>query len=94
MRNARIAATTIFFLSLAGLACAQEAMKGKVASVDARSGKIDIVVKSVSAEGPPTPTEFKAQRGLVFNSLKPGDPVSFTVENVGGVLTIETIAKE
>jgi Cu/Ag efflux protein CusF len=69
-------------------------MKGKIASVDARSGKIDIIVASVSAEGPPTPTQFKAQRGLVFNSLKPGDQVSFTAENVGGVLTVEKIAKE
>jgi Cu/Ag efflux protein CusF len=94
MTKARIAATTIFLLSLAGSAYAQGAMKGKIASVDKTTGKIGITIASVSNEGSVAPTQFKVQNKLVFNSIRPGDQVSFTAENVGGVLTIKNITKE
>jgi Cu/Ag efflux protein CusF len=94
MAIARIAATTMFILGLASIAYAQETMNGKIASVDEATGKIGIIVASVSAEGPPTPTLFKVQNGVIFNSLQAGDQVSFTAENVSGVLTIEKITQE
>ncbi len=94
MRTVRIAAIAIFILSLAGIAHAQQAMKGKIDSVEQGTGKLGIVVASVSAEGPPSPTQFKVQDRRDLNSLKPGDQVSFTAQNVDGVLTIEKITKE
>jgi Cu/Ag efflux protein CusF len=94
MTKGRTAVIIIFLLSLAGSAYAQGVMKGKITSVDKPTGKIDITIASVSNEGSVAPTQFKVLNKLVFNSIRPGDRVSFTSENIGGVLTIKNITKE
>ena len=84
----------IFILSLADIAYAQQVMKGRIDSIEQGTGKIGIIVASVSAEGPPSPTQFNAQDRRALNTLKPGDQVSFTAQNVDGVLIIKKITKE
>jgi Cu/Ag efflux protein CusF len=39
-------------------------------------------------------TVFKVQDGLLFNAVKLGDKVTFTAENVDGVMTIEKLTRE
>ena len=95
MRMAGITVVTVIALGLASAAYAQEAMKGEVATVDEASGKIGIKLNGTVGSGDATaPTQFKAQDGLLFNAVKPGDKVSFTAENVGGVMTIKKLTKE
>ena len=90
----RIATVATLVLGLADIAYAQQAMKGKIDSVEQGTGKIGIIVASVSAEGPPSPTQFKVQDRRALNALKPGDQVSFTAQNVDNVLIIEKITKQ
>ena len=73
----------------------QENLSGEVATVDEASGKIGIKLSgTVGSSDSTTPTLFKVQDGLIFNAVKPGDKVSFTVERVGEDLTIKTLAKQ
>jgi Cu/Ag efflux protein CusF len=73
----------------------QENLRGEVATVDEASGKISIKLSgTVGSSDSTTPTIFKVQDGLIFNAVKPGDKVSFTVEKVGEDMTIKTLTKE
>ena len=91
----RLVLPTLLALSLAGAAYAQETFKGEIASVDEASGKIGIKLSGTTGASDTTgPTQFKMQDGLLFNSVKPGDKVSFTAKNVDGVMTIERLSKE
>jgi len=38
--------------------------------------------------------EYKVQDGLLFNAVKPGDKVSLTVTDIGGVKTITKLEKQ
>lgn len=83
-----------FLLCVTNASFAQFVTSGKVASANSSEGTINIIVKSVSAEGPPAPTEFKVLDKAAFVSVRPGDLVTFTSKNVNGVLTISRIAKQ
>jgi Cu/Ag efflux protein CusF len=73
----------------------QENLSGEVATVDEASGKISIKLSgTVGSSDSTTPTIFKVQDGLIFNAVKPGDKVSFTVERVGEDMTIKALRKE
>ena len=73
----------------------QENLSGEVATVDEASGKISIKLSgTVGSSDSTTPTIFKVQDGFIFNAVKPGDKVSFTVERVGEDMTIKTLRKE
>jgi Cu/Ag efflux protein CusF len=73
----------------------QENLRGEIATVDELSGKISIKLSgTVGSSDSTTPTIFKVQDGLLFNAVKPGDKVSFTVEKVGEDMTIKTLTKE
>ena len=72
-----------------------ETLKGEVATVDEASGKISIKLSStVGSSNATTPTYFKVQDGLIFNSVKPGDKVSFTAERKGEEMTITKLTRE
>jgi Cu/Ag efflux protein CusF len=91
----RTIVSTIITLSLASAAYAQEALKGEIATVDEATGKIGIKLSGTVGPGDTTaPTQFKVQDGLLFNAVKPGDKVSFSAENVEGVMTIKKLTKE
>ena len=94
MTRVMVLAVAAFSLT-AAVAVAQETMKGEVASVDEASGKIGIKLSGTVGSGATSgPTQFKAEDGLLFNAIKPGDKVSFTVENVNGVMSIKKLTKE
>jgi Cu/Ag efflux protein CusF len=76
-------------------AFAQQSMTGTISKVDEAGGKIAIQQTqsgTVGASG--AAEEFKVQDGLVFNAVKPGDKVSFTVTETGGVKTITKLEKQ
>lgn len=95
MTMTRFIVSTAVVLSLAGAAYAQEALKGEIATVDEATGKVGIKLTGTVGAGDSTaPTQYKVQDGLLFNSIKPGDKISFTAENVNGVMTIKKLTKE
>ena len=95
MRLTHTTISAIVVLSVASAACAQEALKGEVTKVDEATGTISIKLSgTVGSSDTTTPTAFKAQDGLIFNAVKPGDKVSFTAERVGGELTMKQLKKE
>jgi Cu/Ag efflux protein CusF len=95
MRTIGITVLAIFALSLADGAYAQETMKGEIATVNEPAGKIGIKLSgTVGSDSSTAPTQFSVQDGLLFNAVKPGDQVSFSVENVNGVMTIKTLTKQ
>jgi Cu/Ag efflux protein CusF len=95
MRTLGITMAAVMSLGLAVAAYAQETMKGEIATVDEATGKIGIRLSGTVGSGDATaPTQFKVQDGLLFNAVKPGDKVSFSAENVNGVMTIKRLTKE
>ena len=66
----------------------QEMFQGVVIAVDERNDRITVRLKSDATE------DFRVQDGLIFNAVRYGDPVKFTVENVDGVKTIVGLTKE
>jgi Cu/Ag efflux protein CusF len=73
----------------------QENLRGEIATVDEASGKISVKLSgTVGSSDSTTPTFFKVQDGLIFNAVKPGDKISFTVEKVGEDMTIKTLTKD
>ena len=79
-------------------AFAQQTGTGSITKIDEASGKIAIQPTQSGTVGANTggasDTEFKVQDGLMFNALKPGDKVSFTATDVGGVKTITKLEKQ
>lgn len=95
MRTTGFTVLAILALSLAAVAYAQETMRGEISTVDEAAGKIGIKLSGTVGSGDSTaPTQFNVQDGLLFNAVKPGDRVSFSAENVNGVMTIKTLTKQ
>jgi Cu/Ag efflux protein CusF len=93
----------VFFAgaALALLACwsaiAQQTMTGTISKVDEAGGRIAIQQTkggTVGATSGGAAEEFKVQDGLLFNAVRPGDKVSFTVTDTGGVKTITKLEKQ
>jgi Cu/Ag efflux protein CusF len=98
MKTAKVlfAAAALVLLSCSG-ALAQQSMTGTISKVDEANGKIAIQQTqggTVGAGAGGAAEEFKVQDGLVFNAVKPGDKVSFTVTESGGVKTITKLEKQ
>lgn len=88
------AALTLFACSGA---IAQQSMTGTISKVDEASGKVAIQLAqggTVGASSGAAAEEFKVQDGLLFNAIKPGDKVTFTVTDTGGVKTITKLEKQ
>jgi Cu/Ag efflux protein CusF len=87
------AAATMFSLG----AFAQEVRVGTISRLDEANGTIAISEAQAGTTGSgagSSAQEYKAQDGLLFNALKEGDRVSFTVEEKGGVKTIAKVQKQ
>jgi Cu/Ag efflux protein CusF len=72
-------------------ASAQQAMKGTIAKVDEPNGTISIQQSStgtVGANSVTTAEDFRVRDGLMFNALRMGDKVTFSVELDNGAKTI------
>jgi Cu/Ag efflux protein CusF len=90
-----LAAAALALLSTSALA--QQSRLGTVTRLDEANGTIAIAADQGGTVGSGTAAgseEFKAQDGLLFNALKEGDRISFTVEEVGGVKTITGVKKQ
>jgi Cu/Ag efflux protein CusF len=97
MRIAKIIlAGAAAFLITASAALAQQTSTGSITKIDEASGKIAIQPTQSGTVGANSggAAEFKVQDGLMFNALKPGDKVSFTAADVGGVKTITKLEKQ
>jgi Cu/Ag efflux protein CusF len=76
-------------------ALAQQNLTGTVTKVDEQKGTITIQqTQSGTVGGSGAAREFKAQDGLLFNALQPGDKVTFTVSEVNGTKTITKLNKQ
>jgi Cu/Ag efflux protein CusF len=77
------------------MALAQETSSGTVAKVDEQRGTITIQqTQSGTVGGSGAAQEFKAQDGLLFNALRPGDRITFTISEVKGAKTITNVNKQ
>ncbi len=75
--------------ALASSASAPDTFGGIVASTDERN---DTLTLQLSSTG--TSHDFKVQDGLLFNSVRYGDPVEVTVETIDGARTITGLMKK
>jgi Cu/Ag efflux protein CusF len=67
---------------------ATETLRGVIDSVDQGHDTLKVRLS------PDTTEEFKVLDGLIFNSVRYGDPVELTVERIGGERTIVGLRKE
>jgi protein-tyrosine-phosphatase len=77
--------------TLVSTAPANETLRGVVASVDERNDTISVRLQSSPAG---VALDFKVLDGLVFDAVRFGDRVAFTVETVNGAKTITRLTKE
>jgi hypothetical protein len=75
--------------ALASNASAPETVGGIVASTDQRNDTLTIQLSATGTSG-----DFKVQDGLLFNSVRYGDPVEITVETIDGARTITGLKKK
>jgi Cu/Ag efflux protein CusF len=89
-----ILATAVVAISSGALA--QQALTGSVTKVDEANGRIAIQQTQSGTVGtsPGAAEDFKVQDGLLFNAVRPGDKVMFTVTETGGVKTITKLEKQ
>lgn len=67
-------------------ALAQQTLTGTVTKVDEQKGTITIQqTQGGTVGGSGSAQEFKAQDGLLFNALQPGDKVTFTVSETNTI---------
>jgi len=87
------AAATVM-LSFAALA--EESNTGTIARVDEAKGTIAIsqVEGTTGSSNGAATQEYKVQDGLLFNAVREGDKVSFTIENKDGNKTITKLQKQ
>jgi Cu/Ag efflux protein CusF len=90
---------TIWASALISVICtaalAQQILTGTVTKVDEQKGTITIQQMQTGTVGVSGATQdFKAQDGLLFNALQPGDKVTFTVSEVNGTKTITKLDKQ
>ena len=75
-------------------ALAQQAT-GTITKVDEEKGTISIqLTQGGTVGGSRAVQEFEPQDGLLFNALKLGDKVTFTVSEVNGTKTITKLNKQ
>ena len=93
LSKAILASAIISVMSTAALA--QQA-RGTVTKVDEEKGTISIQLTQSGTVGVGSGAvqEFRAQDGLLFNALHPGDKVVFTIFVSNGTKTITKLNKE
>jgi Cu/Ag efflux protein CusF len=94
--RAAVIGTIALALCSAGV-FAQESRLGTISRVDEANGTIAIAEAQIGTTGSgagAAAQEFKLQDGLLFNAIKEGDRISYTVEDVRGVKTITKLQKQ
>ena len=77
-------------------ASAQQVRHGTVSKIDEPNGTITIQQTPDGTVGTSNAasSDFKVQAGLLFNALRAGDKVTFTVDDVDGAKTITKLQRE
>jgi Cu/Ag efflux protein CusF len=94
MKTTQIALATLVTITLAGASTAfgQQVRSGVIAKVDEPAGKITVRENggetTVGGTNAGRINDFRLQDGLLFNALRYGDRVVFTVEDINGTKTI------
>jgi len=86
---------TLAMFSLGALA--QESSSGTISRLDPAKGTVAISQAQGGTTGSSamsSPQEYKLQDPLLFNALKDGDRISFTVEDKDGVKAITNVKKQ
>ncbi len=100
MRQVGIVVAAALLAGAAGLAQAQQTIKGKVAAVDKAAGQISLQIGRIAgtagsgANASIAPTPFKVVNPRLLDAITRGDRVTVTSETVNGVRTITNITKE
>jgi Cu/Ag efflux protein CusF len=96
MKIAKVVVAGAALALLGPVAIAQQSMTGTISKVDEANGKVAIQQSQSGTVGANSTAaqEFKVQDGLLFNAIKPGDKVTFTVSETGGVKTITKLDKQ
>lgn len=83
-------------LTLSFGALAQQANTGTVTRVDEKNGTIAIsqAQGTTGSSSGSAAQEYRVQDGLLFNAVREGDKVSFTVEDKNGAKTITKLQKQ
>ena len=66
----------------------QQTLQGVITGFDERGDRITVRLASQHD------SDFKVQDGLIFNSVRNGDRVEITVEDIGGAKTVVGLKKE
>jgi Cu/Ag efflux protein CusF len=77
-------------------ASAQQVRDGSVSKIDEPNGTITIQQTPDGTVGTSNAasSDFKVQDGLLFNALRAGDKVTFTVDDINGAKTITKLQRE
>ena len=77
-------------------ASAQQVRHGSVSKIDEPNGTITIQQTPDGTVGTSNAasSDFKVQDGLLFNALRAGDKVTFTVDDINGAKTITKLQRE
>ncbi len=84
-------------LALAASNASAQQMRGLIEKVDEANGSITVqrtAEGTIGASSAARPDKLAVQEGLLFNALREGDKVSFTVQEINGVNTITKLQKE
>jgi Cu/Ag efflux protein CusF len=99
----RVMKTSLIALALAAIgtlaistASAQQVRHGSVSKIDEPNGTITIRQTPDGTVGTSNAasSNFKVQDGLLFNALRAGDKVTFTVDDINGAKTITKLQQE
>jgi len=97
MRTSRSAVIGVIAGALFSVsASAQESRLGTISRLDKANGTIAIADAQTGTTGSgagAASQEFKVQDGLVFNAVKEGDRISYTVQDIRGVKTVTKLEK-
>jgi Cu/Ag efflux protein CusF len=84
-------------LTFAASSASAQQMRGSIEKVDELHGSITVQRApegTVGASGTIGSEKFAVQDGLLFNAIREGDKVVFTVQEINGVNTITKLQKE
>jgi Cu/Ag efflux protein CusF len=95
MRTSRSAVIGIITGALFSVgAYAQGSRLGTISRLDEANGTITIAEAQTGSGADAASQEFKVQDGLVFNAVKEGDRISYTVQDIGGIKTVTKLEKQ
>ena len=95
MPHVRLMAVCASLLALlTSSASAQQVRHGSIQKVDELNGSITIQDNTAGTNNATNSNKFAVQDGLLFNAVREGEKVAYTVQEINGVKTIMKLEKE